>query len=102
MTTKSTGRCKIDSIAVGDVVIDMFAQTGPGISAKFAYVDGQGGVRMGSGNRNSGWSPETFVRLLALVESLERDVLNDVFEEGAALSSDSAILADATDGVPSL
>lgn len=100
MTTKSTGASRIDSVAVGDVAIDMFA--GPTVNVRFAYVDSKTGGRMGSNSRNTGWSPKTLEALMIFVASAEKDICADVFEEGATTVGGEVLTDAATDGVPSL
>jgi hypothetical protein len=100
MTTKSTGASRIDAIAVGDVVIDVFA--GPTVNAKFAYVDSRTGERMGSNHRNTGWSPKTIEALMVFIASLERDVCEAVFEEGATTVGGELLVEPQDDGIPSL
>jgi hypothetical protein len=103
VTTKGLGRCHIDSVQAGEVGIDMFGSGGPTLTLKFAYVSEKAGARLGYGNRNQGWSPETMTRLLALIESAERDVCRDLFEGGVPADDGGAtVVVDESDGIPSL
>lgn len=102
MTVKGAGKCKIDSVAVGDVSIDFFAPAGTQIVVKYAYVDGVAGARLGANHRNANWSLETYARAQSLLESLERDICQDLFEEGAT-SDGGPVLSQELDGqIPSL
>jgi hypothetical protein len=102
VSTTSTGKCKIDGVAVGDVTIDMFAPQGPSLAARFAYVSASSGERMGSSNRNQGWGPETMDKLQELIACMERDICGDVFFEGTTMGGVSPAVETPTDGVPSL
>lgn len=65
------GTCKIDSVEVGEVIIDNFANR---VGVKYALVISGTGERAGQGTCVVGWSEETSAKLKALVESIENDL----------------------------
>ncbi len=100
MTTRGIGRCLIDAVEVGEISIDLF-KAEPVIQAKYAYVAHDEDRRMGFGNKNTGWSSETFSRLKELIESMEQDICHRVFAPGG--TADGAITdIEPVDDVPAL
>lgn len=99
--TKSEGKCKVDGVAVLEVAVNLLGHT-TSLSAKYALSNSESGDRFGAGNRNANWSADTFEKLHALIDSMERDVCTDLFEGGATIGSVEEVVEDATDGVPGL
>lgn len=98
---KSNGKCRIDSVMVGELTVD--TTTGhPKISVSYALVASDSGERFGKGNINTLWSDATFEKLKELLTSIETDVANVVFSEGATTASVETGADTTTDGVASL
>ena len=102
MTAKSTGKCKVDGISIGEISIDLFKPSTT-ISAKYALCNMDSGARFGAGNRNSGWSEATVKKLDEFIAALEVDILQDVFEGGnSTTASVDEFAPSLADEIPSL
>jgi len=101
-TVQDKGGIRIDSVRAGEVTIDAISDpTGVArLSGKMAYVDSVTGERLGYCNRTT-WSDETYAKLRELLESMEDDVLRQLFGDDASPSGLTLPL-DPTGGVPSL
>lgn len=100
-TAANKGNVVIDSVMVGEASID--AITNPNsitLSAKYAFMQAETGRKLGWSHKNL-WSEETNRKLLDLLDSMEADIVRDVFGEEATGSV--GVLASTTmDGVPGL
>jgi hypothetical protein len=99
--TRSEGTCKINGVSLGEITIS-FLGASPHITAKYALCNIETEDKFGAGNRNSGWSEETYKKLQALALSMEVDVLSDVFSGSPTTNGAVTEVPDATDGVPGL
>lgn len=96
-----SGSPKFDSIFLGEIQIDLFAVPDIRMQATAGYVDSKTGRRYGSMTKLGTWSPETLLRLNALIESIETDVAAEVFE-GVTTGGGQDPIATPMDGVPGL
>jgi hypothetical protein len=96
-----SGTPKFDSIFLGEIQIDLLASPDIRMQATAGYLDSKTGRRFGSTNKLGSWSPETLLRLNALIESIETDVAADIFE-GVATGGGLTTIATPIDGVPGL
>ena len=89
----------MDSVHAAEITIDAL---GPEIvlAVKFAYCTSSTGDRMGYGVQNR-WSPETLLKLRELLDSMEGDILREIFGE-AASSGGGVVVSNTIDGVPGL
>jgi hypothetical protein len=95
---KAPGKCRLDQVQVVEGSFNVFGPA-PVLTAKYALSSSDSEVRLGPGTRNQGWSPETMQRLQALVESMERDICSEAFED----TTNSCVTEDdlgTSDGVP--
>jgi len=99
---KAEGLSKINAVEVGELEYVAIGPPTPVLTVKFAYANAESGDRYGYSNRNSGWSGETLEKLAALVQSVESDIIKNMFEDGATTSSVTPQADTAVDGVPSL
>ena len=97
--TKGQGLSRINAIQIGEFTAELISFQS--LSAKYAFANAETGERFGAGNRNQ-WSPETLTRLAALIESMERDVCNEVFAGGTTTPSDTLSTDTTSDEIPSL
>lgn len=84
--TKSDGSCKIDGVTMGEISVNLLGPAAE-LTAKYALCNFETKERFGAGNRNRGWSADTIEKLMALADSMERDVCRDLFGEGATIGS---------------
>lgn len=105
---KAEAASKIDAVDVGEVKIDLTHGNLNGqtfnmltMSAKYALVVSETGVRVGAGNCAS-WSEATQQRVRDLIASMENDICRSVI--GAPPSTGSGAVVDDpnSDGVPQL
>jgi hypothetical protein len=73
------GLCKIDSIEIGEVIIDNFNSR---VGVKYALTISGTGARTGQGTCVAGWSEETSARIKSLLESVENDLAMTMFTQG--------------------
>lgn len=74
------GPCKITGVEIGEAAIDGFSMIEAGIlKAKYAYVIVDG-TKVGFANRNT-WSQATIKKVEELFESMERDIIRDIFDQ---------------------
>ncbi len=100
-TAAHKGNVTIDSVMVGEATID--AITNPDsivLSAKFAFAQAETGRRLGWSHKNL-WSEGTNRKLLDLIESMEADILQEVFGEEAH-DAGGVIASTTMDGIPGL
>jgi hypothetical protein len=101
-----TGTLKANGFFVGEVLCD-FTGTKPPITANFALahlVDGSVATLYGKAVKVDGWSQETMVRLKDLLTSIQRDLSEEVLDEGATRQANDAPsnLPIGEDGIPEL
>lgn len=94
------GSCRINAVHVGEATFNMMGAS-PTLTAKYAMADSRTGSRFGAGNRNQ-WSEQTMAKLLELAQSMEQDIVGELFNEGATTTSGVTPAPNATDGVPGL
>ena len=100
--TKSDGKCRIDSVAVGEIGLNLLGPT-PMVSSKYALMEATSGERFGAGNRNANWSDETMKLVELLVASVEKDIASDLFESGEVTAQPAETYdTSAGDSVPGL
>lgn len=100
-TARNKGGILIDSVHMGEVEIDAISDPNRIIlRGTAAYLNSETGQRFGSTTRNA-WSPATLGRLQALLDSMEDDVIHDVFGESAA-GGGGEVPIDTTGGIPGL
>ena len=99
--TKSDGTCKIDGVAMGEVSINLLGHSIE-LGAKYALCNFETKERYGAGNRNTNWSADTIEKLRAFIDSMERDVCRDLFNDGATIGSVEDVVDTQQDGVPGL
>lgn len=103
--TRFGGQCRLIGIDIGEIAVDFFGPNvipGEGrLAAKFAFIS-EDSSRMGSGNRNSNWSPETLEKLRELVAHMESDICSDLADAGASTDSGGSTDLYHPDGVPGL
>ena len=100
--TKSDGQCLIDSVAAGEVTINLLGPQ-PVMAVKYALMNSESSDRFGSGTSNTGWSAETQKHLEELVASLERDLCKAVFvQAGEAQQAEEVLDTSGVDGIPAL
>ena len=96
--TKSECKCKVDSVTIGELVVNMLGPT-PTVVIKYALANAESGEKFGAGLRAQGWSDDSLQILQTLIASLERDICSGLFEgdtSGSVLSN----VADTMDSVP--
>jgi hypothetical protein len=98
--TRSDGKCRVDGVEVGEVRIHMFGT--PSLFGKYALTESGSGSRFGAGRRNQQWSEATWTKAKDLIESMERDIAKDVFEESSTTDSMHDAPATIVDEIPSL
>lgn len=98
---KSDGKCKIDGVEIGDVRLHMFG-TSPTLYAKYAFSNTNSGSRFGSGRRTQNWSESTWAKVRELLQSMEQDIVSELFEGEATTGSVEEKAPPTTDDVPSL
>lgn len=76
---------KFDAIRVAEITVNVL-ETPAVISAKAAFVSTKTGATHGWTTCKS-WSDETIAKLRELKDSMERDLANTHFEDGASSSS---------------
>jgi hypothetical protein len=96
-----SGAPKFDSIFLGEIQIDLHATPDIRMQAVAGYLDSKTGRRFGSTTKMGSWSPDTLLKLNALIESIETDVAADIFE-GVATGGGDRTIATPIDGVPGL
>jgi hypothetical protein len=99
---RGKGPAKFSGVSIGEVAVDLL---GPAIYIKstFAFVNADSpDQKFGRGQVDKDWSDETYKRFLSFLESMERDVCNLVFEEGASAEVQDTIKPDEQGDVPSL
>lgn len=99
--TKADGVCNIDSVAAGEVYINLLGPV-PMLSARYALTSSETSERFGSGNRNQNWSQETMNLLSKFIASLEKDVCDAVFEPQEASQPVETFDNSVVDRVPGL
>lgn len=100
--TKSDGQCKVDAVEVGELTFVGIGSPTAVLSCKYALANAETGDRFGAGRRNTNWSERTMSLLQGLLESMERDILADLFERGATSGGVVEELLPTTDDIPSL
>lgn len=98
---KADGACRIDSVTMGEVSINMLGQ-GVTLAAKYALTNADTKERYGAGNRNTNWSEDTLEKLRVLIEAMETDIVRDLFVDGAPMGSVDETAHLNPDGVPGL
>jgi hypothetical protein len=98
--TKSEGICRIDSVTIGELSINLLA--GEVVTTKFAFCNSSTGVRYGAGSKYGDYSTETLEKMKAFLDSVEKDILTTLFSEGTTTSSVEAFSDSQPDGVPGL
>lgn len=99
--TKSDGTCKVDGVSLGEISINLLGHSIE-MSTKYGLCNSESGDRFGAGNRNTNWSSDTIEKLRALVDSMERDIVRDLFTDGATIGSVEDAVSHNPDGVPGL
>jgi hypothetical protein len=99
--TRSDGTCKVDGVTLGEVSINLLGHSIE-LSTKYVLCNSETGDRFGAGNRNTNWSADTIEKLRALVDSMERDIVRDLFTDGATIGSVEDVVQLPPDGVPGL
>lgn len=101
--TRTDGKCKVDAIEVGELSYIGIGSPTSLLSCKYAFANAETGQRFGAGNRNTDWSERTLGLLQSLLESMEQDILRDVFDEGVTTSGGiESELVPPADGIPTL
>lgn len=87
-----------------EIVLDRTHGTTLLVSAKYAVGSQETGARIGPGHRNSNWSQKTLELVDQLLQSVELDVVSDLFAEPPPGTPDDAPDEETptTDGVPGL
>ncbi len=106
---KGEGSVRIDGVAVGEITINLLSPT-VHLAARYAFTNSLTAERFGSGNRNSNWSSTTLEKLGELVESMEKDLCQEMFTGGVTategptdgVAGDALPNLSADDGIPSL
>lgn len=105
---KADAASKIDAVDVGEVRIDLTHGNMHGqtfnmmtMSAKFALVVSETGVRVGAGTCSS-WSEETQKRVRDLIASMENDICRSVIGQAPSSGSGAVVDDPHSDGVPQL
>ena len=98
--TKADGQIRIDGVAVGEATINLL---GPSVQlvAKYALCNTTTGEKLGAGTPTIPWSPATMRKLLELVASMERDIIQGIFIDAVVVGSEDEATYD-EDGVPGL
>jgi hypothetical protein len=100
--TRADGQCRVDAVEVGELTYVGIGSPTAVLSCKYALSNATSGDRYGAGNRNTNWSERTLSLLQSLLDSMERDIVHDVFHEGATIGGVEDELSSTTEGVPSL
>lgn len=99
--TKAEGEIRINGVATGEVAINLLGPS-VGLSVKYALCNTLTGEKFGAGQRNQNWSDETLTKLAELVDSIERDVIQDVFVDASTISTVAESDPYDGDGTPGL
>lgn len=99
---KSDGTCKIDGVSIGEFSVNLLGHSIE-LHSKYALCNFESKDRFGAGNRNSNWSVDTIEKLRLLVDSMEKDICQDLFIGGGATTDSVGEVVDyQQDGVPGL
>lgn len=105
---KSEIPSKLDTVAVGEVQIDLKGGNFNGqeiqfmdVSAKFVLVSSADGTRIGPGT-NHQWSATTRQKVQELVAAMEADICVAVFGQAPTSSGGAVVDTPNSDGVPAL
>lgn len=79
---KGEGQIRIDGVAVGELSVNLISPT-PHMAVKYAFINSATAERCGAGNRNTNWSSETLTKLGELIQSIEQDLVMELFTGGA-------------------
>jgi hypothetical protein len=91
---------KIDSVFVGEIAANLLGANR--LEATYGFMNSSTGDRMGSGHCSL-WSEETMKKLLELVDAMEKDLCQNLFDDPGHTTASGDASTDTTSGeIPSL
>lgn len=106
---KTTEKCLIDAIDIGEVKIDLISNElrnglkfpGITVTARYALVISKTGTRLGAGTRVT-WNEQTQEKIRELLAAMEQDIGSDVFGQPPTTDGSEVASEHPSDDVPQL
>lgn len=86
--TKSDERAKFNAVDLGEITINLLSAH-PSVSAKYAFMNTDTGVRYGAGTRME-WGPTVVEKLQELFNAMEQEICVHVFGDANVQTEVSA------------
>lgn len=99
------GKCRIDSVEACEIAIDALISMNTKLSVKYAYRDSVSDRRVGYGNKNKEWGPETLAKLQEFLDAVEQELLEETFDgqpHSTTTSSGEAFMQNTSTEIKSL